>query len=420
MPIERKGLYFLMLCAHVHSDTCRQNLRTREIGAVPVPAQGLAAIEKILEQEPQVEDGTYSCVVVSSPDEIRKLRPFVRRSKSQHDVLFDPEFYLSSVSKGWEPRVVAVYNQSELAGVVYAKEKILLGYQLGVIYADLSWGGVSFGDCRHQENAFRIAIEKLLSSPRTRGIRLRILPGSPELAAIRKIIDSRQMDVHFSRIKDHANLALPDTYEQLLQSFGSTTRHNFRYYRRRFEAAGHCYLETLPLDELRSAAIYLNPRCTIPSQPWAIDRLLDMVATADQPLAVGLRHRNGEWLSVVGGVYRPKAGVLLLQLSNDKNFPRDSLSVVLRGYLIETLIRRGASQFTIWGGTAPPLSRYVKYIPTLGIHLDLPGLQWRLARRFVATAGPFLPRRFGQDAQWIAPFRKRLNGRKNSKGEHHD
>jgi hypothetical protein len=373
-----------------------------------------------LEQKPQVEDGTYACVVLSSPDEIRKLKPFVRRSKSQDDILFDPEFYLSSVSKGWEPRVVAVYNQRELAGILYAKEKIILGCHLGVIYADLSWGGVSFGDCVQQENAFRIAIDKLLSSPGTRGIRLRILPGSPELAAIRKLIDSRQMDVHFSRIKDHANLALPDTYQQLLQSFGSTTRHNFRYYRRRFEAAGHCYLETLPLDELRSAAMHLNPRCTIPSQPRAIDRLLDMVAIADQPLAVGLKHRNGEWLSIVGGVYRPEAGVLLLQLSNDRNFPRDSLSVVLRGYLIETLIRRGARQFTIWGGTAPPLSRYVKYIPTLGIHLDLPGFQWRLARRVIAAAGPFLPRSLGPDAQWIAPFRKRLNGRKNSKGEHHD
>lgn len=376
--------------------------------------------KEYLEQKTQVEDGAYSCVVLSSPDGIRKLRPFVRRSKSRHDILFDPEFYLSSVSKGWEPRVVAVYNKTELAGVLYAKEKIVLGCHLGVIYADLSWGGVSFGDCVHQENAFRIAIEKLLSSPGTRGIRLRILPGSPELAAIRKLIDSRQMDVHFSRIKDHANLALPDTYEQLLQSFGSTTRHNFRYYRRRFEAAGHSYLETIPLDELRSAAMHLNPRCTIPSQEWAIDRLLDMAATADQPLAVGLRHRNGEWLSIVGGVYRPESGVLLLQLSNDRNFPRDSLSVVLRGYLIETLIRRGASQFTIWGGTAPPLSRYVKYIPTLGIHLDLPGFQWRLARRVVATVGPFLPRRLGPDAQCIAPFRRRLSARKNSKDEHQD
>lgn len=360
-----------------------------------------------MEQKVQVENGHYSCAVLSSPDEIRKLRPLVRLSKTQHDILFDPEFYLSSLSNGWEPRVVTVYDRTELAGIVYAKEKIVLGYNLGVVYSDLSWGGVSFGDSVHQENAFRIAMGKLLERPGTRGIRLRILRGSPELAAIRKLIASRDLDVHFSRVKDHSSLELPDTYERLLQGFGSTTRHNFRYYRRRFEAAGHIYQECLSLDELRAAAVYLKSRCRIPSQSGSIERLLDMVATADKVLAVGLRHRNGEWLGIIGGVYRSGAGVLLLQLSNDRNFPRDSLSVVLRGYLMETLIRGGARLLSIWGGTAPPLSRYVKYIPTLRIHLDLPGFRWRMARRLVTEVGPWLPKRLGLDAQWIAPFRRR-------------
>jgi hypothetical protein len=360
-----------------------------------------------VEQQAQVEDRTYSCSVLTSPDEIRNLKPFVRRSLTQNDILFDPEFFLSSVSSGWEPRVVAVHNETELAGVVYAKEKVILGCHLGVVYADLSLGSVPFGDSVHQENIFRMAMEKLLASPGTRGIRLRILRGSPESAAIHKLIASRNLDVNFSRVKDHASLALPDTYEQLLQSFGTTTRHNFRYYRRRFEAAGHIYLEKLSLDELRRAAMYLKPRCTIPSQSGSVERLLDMVATADEVLAVGLKHRSGEWLGIIGGVYRPGAGVLLLHLSNDRNFPRDSLSVVLRGYLIENLIRRGARLFTIWGGTGPPLSRYVKYIPSLGIHLDLPSFRWRLTRRLVTKAGPWLPKRLGQDAQWISPFRRR-------------
>jgi len=139
--------------------------------------------------------------------------------------------------------------------------------------ADFTWGSVLFGDSVHQENTFCIAMENLLASPGTRGIRLRILRGSPESAAIHKLIVSRNLDVHFTRVKDHANLALPDTYEQQLQSFGSTTRPNFRSYRRRFEAAGHIYLESLSLDELRTAAMYLRPRCTLPSQSGSVERL---------------------------------------------------------------------------------------------------------------------------------------------------
>jgi hypothetical protein len=61
-----------------------------------------------------------------------------------------------------------------------------------------------------------------------------------------------------------------------------------------------------------------------------------MAAAAERPLAVGLRHRDGAWLSVICGVYRPAAGVLVLQLNNDKEFPNYSLSVVMRGCVIET------------------------------------------------------------------------------------
>jgi hypothetical protein len=129
-----------------------------------------------------------------------------------------------------------------------------------------------------------------------------------------------------------------------------------------------------------------------------------MMATADRPLAVGLKHRNGEWLSIIGGVYRPAAGLLLLQLNNDREFPRESLSMVLRGYLIESLIHQGMKEFIIWAGTGPPLSRYVTYIPTLAIYLDSPEYKWRLVRGLVSRVGPWLPRQLKLDARWIAPF----------------
>jgi hypothetical protein len=360
-----------------------------------------------VEQEIRVRGKAWVCCVLSTPEEIRALSPFVHAS-ARNDVLRSPEFFLKSVTMGWQPRVVLVRDEAGPAGVVYAKERLICGCRLGVMYADLTWGSAPFGDPENLEETFRAAIEALLAFPGARGVRLRILPGSPESQVIRKLTAGRSLDVHFTRIRDHASLPLPDSYEKLLKSFGSTTRHNFRYYRRRFEAAGHNYLDNLSLEELRSACMYLLPRCTIPGQPGAVERLLDMVATAKEILAVGLKHRNGAWLSAIGGVYRPGAGVLLMQLSDDKGFPRDSLSVVLRGYLMEKLIRRGEEYFTIWGGTAPPLSRYVKYIPTLGVHLDLPRWTWKFARQIVEATGPWLPKRLRQDARWIAPFRKRL------------
>ena len=346
----------------------------------------------------------YSAVVLSSVAEIQSLQPLVRRSLPQNDILLDPEYFLASVSEVSTPRVVAVRHGSELAGVVCAKERILPGFRTGVVYADLTFGSALFGGPLEQQDTFLIALETLLASAGIRGIRLRVRRRSPELAAVRKVLASSRLDVHLCHVKAHASLSLPGTYEQLLLSFGYTTRHNFRYYRRRFETAGHVYLDNLSLDELRLAAFYLGPKCRKTSRPHSTDRLLKMIATADRPLAVGLKHRNGEWLSIIGGVYRPGAGVLLLQLNNDREFPSESLSVVLRGYLIESLIHEGMKEFIISDGTGPPLSRYVTFIPTLLIYLDSPEYKWRLVRGLVSKFGPWLPRQLKRNAHWIAPF----------------
>jgi len=201
---------------------------------------------------------------------------------------------------------------------------------------------------------------------------------------------------------------LPDTYEELLMSLGPTTRRNFRYYRRRFESAGHVYLENLSLDELRSAAFQLDPKSKIPSRPHSIDRFLKMTASAERPLAAGLKHRNGEWLSIICGVYRPAAGMILMQLNNDREFPKESLSVVLRGYVIESLINQGMKTLDFWASTTRPLSRYARKIPTLGIYLDSPECLWRMVRGVVSKLGPWLPGEIEQQVLWIAPFSPRV------------
>jgi len=342
--------------------------------------------------------------VLSSEADIQGLRLLINRSQHHSDIMFDPAFYLASLTEGWVPRVVVVRRGSEIAGIVYAKERVLAGHRLGIVYADLTFGSILVGDPLESADTFRVALAALLGYPGIRGVRLRVRRNSPEVAAVRKLLALTRLDAHFSRVNDHAVLSLPRTYEQLLRSFGSTTRHNFRYYRRRCEAAGHVYVDNIPLHELRSAASDLEAKCSIPSQPGAVDRMINMTATAEQPFAVGLRDRNGDWLSVICGVYRQTAGVLLLQLNNDRDFRDLSLSTVLRGYLIETLIQQGMGEFIIWAGTGPPLSRYVKYIPTLAIHLDSPSYLWRLLRISVSKLGPLLPEKLRPDARWVGPF----------------
>jgi len=355
--------------------------------------------------------GEYSGVLLSSAAKIRELKEVASQLARHYEPMLDPEFFLASVSQGWAPRVVVVYRGRDVAGILYAKERAISGIRTGVVYADGSLDGMLLAAERHRQDALRVALETLLSSPGIRGLRLRLLRDSGDLNSIGQLVISRSLDVQYSLIehdvsplwKYHAHLPLADSYDRFLNRLGSTTRHNFRYYRRRFEAAGHRFVDSLSVDELRSAAAELAPKSKFVTS-WRhleIENGLKMVAAAGRPLAIGLKHRDGEWLSVIGGWYRPGGAVLCFQCNNDSNFGNDSLSIVLRAYLIESLIAQSLEELVIWAGTRGPLSRYVSYAPAVGVRLDLPTYSWRVARLLISTAKPFLPSRLAAVAQWI-------------------
>ena len=350
-------------------------------------------------------------VVLSSPTEIRRLGEAARPLIQGGEATLDPEFFLASIAPGWRPKVVAVYNAGEVTGILYTKERVLSGIPTGIVYGDGSLGGLLLSNSEHQQNTFRVAMELLLASPGMRGARLRIARSGGEFDAVRQLIASRSLDGEYSPLCHnklpfwlwHAHLHLPPTYEQFLEGLGSTTRHNFRYYRRRFEASGNRFIERLSMAELRSAALELRPKCRFTAQKRLTDfeRTLNMATATPRPLAVGLKHRDGTWLAVLGGWYGPDGAVLLFQCNCDRDFGADSLSIVLRAYLIELLIQQGLKELVIWGDTGPPLARYVSYPPTIGVRLDVPTISWRLARLCMSKVGPHLPRRLATAVQWV-------------------
>lgn len=355
----------------------------------------------------------YSGVVLSSPAEIRRLGNFARPLMQTEDPMLAPEFFLASVSKGWRPKVVAVFSDRDLVGILYAKERVIAGVPTGVVYADGSLGGLLLSNPLHHQNAFRVAVEVLFATPGIRGVRLRVLQSTRDYDAILQLSTSKSFDVWYFPIeegaslywKHHAHLALPPSYGQFLEILGGSTRHNFRRYRQRFDASGHSFVEHLSIDELRSATLRLLPKSKFTTRPqyrYCLQENLNRVAASARPLAVGLRHKDGQWLSVTGGWYMPGGAIACFQCNNEEDFGHDSLSVVLRAYLIDMLIRQGLKELVMWADTAPPLSRYVSYLPTIGARLDIRARSWRVARSIISTVGPHLPKRLAAAAQWIS------------------
>lgn len=346
----------------------------------------------------------YSAVVLSSPEEIRQLAHVVwRLTLGQPDAMHQPDFFLSSASEQWTPRVVSVQRKDETIGIVYTREPKIAGLPTGLIFADGSLTSMWIGD-RNQQDVFRLALERLLAYRLVRGIRLRVLAGSPELPAIRSIVASDRLDAHFRRIKPHARLSLPKSYEEFLQGLSYKTRRHFRYYRRRSDTKGNQYFEQLSLGELHSAAWELRTKSSVRVRSWALRRMLKMVAAIERPFYVGLKDRHGKWLSIAGGCQRSDSAVMFLQLNNDLEFEHDSISLVLRACLVESLILQGAKELLFRGGVGPPLSRYASPVRAIEVHLDKRGQAWWIVRLLVAKIGPWLPKHLVKEARSVAAF----------------
>jgi hypothetical protein len=228
---------------------------------------------------------------------------------------------------------------------------------------------------------------------RMAALRLMVDPGKlPVLRGVETLAD-----VRFSRAERHAHLELTPSYDNFLAKVGPRTRRNLRYYRRKSELASNEFSPRETYASFCAAARRLFPRTEFARRRINLERCLAMIGTMPSPIMVGLRDRNGELISVAGGWHDGRRAVVIMQL-NDRAFPRASLSLVLRSYLIEDLIRRDFRELIFWAGSSAPFSSY-SGSPELWIaHIDPRTTLWRLYRWAITIACKFAP---GASREWF-------------------
>ena len=146
-----------------------------------------------------------------------------------------------------------------------------------------------------------------------------------------------------------AYLSLEDTYDGTLAKMGQKTRSNMRYYRRRAETQLGCRfitsVEISPAEYVR-----FNRECMYPVPEYvALWRLKTMEDLSD-PVLMGMKDREGRWLSLMGGRRYKDRMEILWQMNRD-GLPNHSLSTVMRSYCIEREIGWGMKRLYIEGGT---------------------------------------------------------------------
>lgn len=343
----------------------------------------------------------YAATLLSSEDQIRESAIIAKRSTNDDNPMLDASFFLASVTSAWAPRIVAIRENENVVGLVYFKERKLLGRATGILFGDSSLGTAYLGDRRLQREAFRLSVEALLANPKTRGVRLKIPTDGPEFDAIHEVIAAQAVDASHWRIADHARLKLPGDYQEFLKALGYTARRNFRYYCRKSDAAGHRYEEHLSVEELRSACYSLLSRTRKKTKRREVNRLLHALSATSRRWTAGLKDSDGRWISVAAGSYLGSQPIMFIQLNDDRGFKQFSLSVVLRGHLIRRFIGEGAAELIFWAG-AGWLNRYCTYAPSMAISLDKQQPGWRFTRRLTSLLAQWMPSALAQDLWFVA------------------
>lgn len=303
----------------------------------------------------------------------------------------DPRFFCASVDEAlWIPLILVVSLGGSTVGLVYAKERKLARIPTGLIYADATLEAMVVADPVHRKAVLDTALHQLLNRRRTLGLRVVVSPEGFEHRVIKDVLDSERVDIHQTAVENHCVLDLGSDYEEFLSKLGKKTRRNFRYYRRRFEEFG-VYVDQVAPAEFERVAYKLLEKSVVGAAGNGVERALKILAAVKNPLMAGLRHQNGELVSIVGGWYESDRAVMFFQMNDDRDFASSALSTVLRGYLIEDLIARNIPHLLFWAGIGSPLLRHCWFVPAACIHLDVPTFGWRTVRRLASWASNFLP-----------------------------
>jgi hypothetical protein len=284
--------------------------------------------------------------------EVEQLRQYTGQSDNP---LLCLDFFLGRVRlfPHNQPVLLLARSKERLEGVVYFMEKTVCGIPIGYLRGFDHLTGESSVIAREQVRAslLQIAIQQLFVQTRVRVAWATVCQGAEKsFTALQQVRPFLRVET--SSVSREHRLKLAETFDATLSHFGTHTRRNLRYYRRRAEKDLNASFHAgLGREESQEAFEQLNKVCFEPfadcvAHWWKMDGL---VCTRPGYFAMGLR-ANGRWISYLTGIRSGKLTYVLVQI-NHNGFSRYSLSTVMRSYFFEHEILRRQSEIKFVNGT---------------------------------------------------------------------
>ena len=310
--------------------------------------------------------GRFRVIVARNPIEVLDLQSdiedLLRRTGHSDDLTRTPAYFLASIrEKKGRPFVVAIYDKFDLAGVAYCIKRCLFGIPVGIVECGDACGD---GSILSSEECFDevvdIAVRTILRERLTWLAQLGWISSTPNVVERAREQDrSGKMRTRALSFDVWSDLLLDQNYELFLARLGSHTRRNMRYYRRRAEQAGWEFVSNMESEAAWAAIEALYPLQGIGRNRVQFSICRQQLADVPGLFFSGLRNKDGEWISIIAGWVKGVNVFILLQM-NDASYAKQSVSIVLRSYLIEYAIDTGIRRMKFIGGCEGVLKKYCR------------------------------------------------------------
>jgi hypothetical protein len=316
-----------------------------------------------------------------------KLRQFLQEIRDlrlhcgqQDDLTTDPEYFIAAnTSRVRRVAAVLIRRDQELEACVFFIEHCIIGVGLGLLEGgDGAGEGLVVGPEPFRVEYVHLAAQALLRFWRIHGVSLRIC--APFDHCIDVMGPKSRYRIFVDRVAPR-KLPLESTYRKMLAAMGPRTRRSLAGKRRRLEESAQVvFLSALEPAAALEAMLQLRRRA-MPSRSAKFYRArYRMLCERPEFFCMGMCLPNGAWLSVLSGWRRDRVTYVDVQM-NDQRFKKESLSAVMRAFMLEHEIACKQQCIDFVGGTSLLLRRYCYPIePCTDIFLWRPGLRAILSK----------------------------------------
>ena len=313
--------------------------------------------------------GLHSCLA-----EIRQLR---RRCGQEDDLTTEPEYFIAANTlPNRRCSAVLIRREQELEACVLFYEHTRLGIGLGLFRGgDYIGESLVAGPEALHVQYVHLATQALLKQRRIHGVSLTFKASMD--ACVEVMGAPSNLRLYRPTTVQH-KLPLASTYEGLLAGMGPRTRRSLAGKRQQLEKSKDVrFIPALDAELSLEGMLALATKSTPERISDFYHARYRLLRANSEFFSMGLRLADGTWLSLLTGWRLHGVTYVDLQM-NDMHYKKESISAVMRAFMLEHEIARKQQSINFVGGSSLLLRRYCEPVePCTDIFVGKAGLRSR-------------------------------------------